>query len=150
MKKLLSLALLLISTTFLGQIKKLEATHKETGKATYFEEGQRVKITTNDRKKMVGLLVIKDLQTLMINETEIKIDNLSSIKYYPKRGRTVKNILLGTGAAMIATSGVLAADSNGAAFSFFAGGTATIITGALVNNKHKTLIHRHYLYKIVE
>lgn len=150
MKKLLLFALLLLSLTVLGQTKKLEATNKETGKAFLFTEGQRVKVTTNDRKKLVGVLVIKDAQTLNVEDTDVKIDNLSSIKYFPKGGRTAKNILFGAGAALLATSGVLAADNNGAAFSAFAGGTATIITGALVNNKHKTLIHRHYLYKIVE
>ncbi|MCL9805015.1 hypothetical protein NAT51_05770 [Flavobacterium amniphilum] len=150
MKKLLSLALLLLSLTVFSQTRKLEATHKENGKAFTFTEGQRVKVTTSDRKKLVGVLVIKDAQTLNIEDTDIKIENLSSIKFFPKKGRTAKNILFGVGAALLATSGVLAADNNGAAFTTFAGGTTSIVVGALVNNKHKTLIHRHYLYKIVE
>lgn len=150
MKKLVSLALLLLSVTVFGQARKLEVTHKETGKATSFSDGQRVKVTTNDRKKLVGMLIVKDAETISIQDVDVKIDNLSSIKYYPKGGRSAKNILFGAGAGLLATSGVLAADNNGAAFSVFAGGTASIVTGALVNNKHKTLIHRHYLYKIVE
>jgi hypothetical protein len=150
MKKLLSITFLLFSMSLLGQTKKLEATHKETGKQLYFQEGQRVKITTNDRKKTVGMLAIIDLQTINVNGIDIKTDNLSSIRYFPRGGKTLKNILLGTGAGLLATSGALAAGNNGSAFAVFGAGTGTIITGALVNNKNKALIHRHYLFKIVE
>lgn len=150
MKKLLSITFLLLSISLLAQTKKLEATHKETGKQIYFQEGQRVKITTNDRKKTVGILAIIDLQTINVNGVDIKTDNLSSIRYYPRGGRTLKNILLGTGAGLLATSGALAAGNNGTAFAVFGAGTGTVIAGALVNNKNKALIHRHYLFKIVE
>lgn len=150
MKKLLLILSILFSLTLFSQVKRLEVTHKETGKQLFFEGGQRVKLTTSDRKKLVGTFAVTDMQTININGIDVKVDNISSIKYYPRGGRTAKNILLGTGAGLVASSGVAAAFSNGSAFSLFAGGTASIIAGALVNNKNKALIHRHYMYKIVE
>jgi hypothetical protein len=150
MKTILSSLVLFISLTTFAQTKKLEATDKVTGKSIYFEEGQRVKLTTSDRKKMVGILSITDLQTFAVSGVEVKTDNISSIKHYPKGGRTAKNIFLGTGAGLVAGSGVAAAFSNGSAFSLFTGGTASIITGALLNNKNKSLIHRNYMFKIIE
>ncbi|MFC4817284.1 MULTISPECIES: hypothetical protein [unclassified Flavobacterium] len=150
MKKLLSITFLLLTMSVLAQSKKLEATNKTNGNQVVFQEGQRVKVITSDRKKIVGMLSFVDLQTINVNGTAIKTENLSSIKYFPKGGRTIKNILLGTGAGLLATSGILAADNNGSAFAVFGAGTGTIIIGALVNNKNKTLVHRHYVFKVVE
>jgi hypothetical protein len=150
MKKILFILSLLSSMSFFGQTKKLEVTHKETGKQIFFESDQRVKMSTLDRKKLVGSLTIIDLQTLSVNGTEVKIDNISSIKYFPKRGRTAKNIFLGTGAGLVVSSGIAGIANSESAFSLFLGGTASIITGALLNNKHKTLIYRHYMFKIIE
>ncbi|MFM9988823.1 hypothetical protein [Flavobacterium sp.] len=150
MKTILSFLVLFISLNTFSQVKKLEATNKVTGKSVYFEDGQRVKLTTSDRKKMVGFLTINDLQTISVNGIETKTENISSIKYFPKGGRTAKNIFLGAGASLLAGSGVAAAFSDGSAFALFAGGTASIITGSLLNNKNKSLIYRNYMFKIVE
>ena len=150
MKKLFAITFLLLSMSLLAQTKKLEATHKETGKQVFFQEGQRVKIITTDRKKTVGMLTFTDLQTINVDGNNIKTDNISSIRYFPKGGRAARNILLGAGAGLLATSGVLAAGNNGSAFAVFAAGTGTVITSAFVNNKNKALVERRYLFKIVE
>jgi hypothetical protein len=150
MKKLLLISCLLFSISFFAQVKKLEVTHKETGKQMFFETNQQVKMSTLDRKKLVGPLTIVDSQTLSVNGIEVKIDNISSIKYFPKRGRIAKNIFLGTGAAVVVSSGIAGIANSESAFSLFLGGTASIITGALLNNKHKTFIYRHYMFKIIE
>ena len=150
MKTILSFLVLFISLNTFAQAKKLEATNKVTGKSVYFEDGQRVKISTYDRKKIVGFLTINDLQTISVNGIETKTDNISSIKYFPKGGKTAKNIFLGVGAGLLASSGVAAAFSDGSAFSLFAGGIASVITGSLLSNKNKSLIYRNYMFKIVE
>ncbi|MEN9488609.1 MAG: hypothetical protein RL494_874 [Bacteroidota bacterium] len=150
MKNILAFLVVCISLSTFAQTKKLEATNKVTGQTVYFEEGQRVKLTTSSRKKVVGTLAITDLQTISVNGVEAKTDNISSIKYFPRRGRTAKNIFLGAGAGLVVSSGVAAAFSNGTAFSLFGAGTASIITGSLLNNKNKSLIYRNYMFKIVE
>lgn len=150
MKKLLLLVLVVTSFTFFGQTKKMEATNKTTGKTVLFEDGQRTKIATLDRKKMVGSFSVKDNETITIDGAEVKLNNIASIKIYPKGGRTVKNILFGASAGLLVTSGVLAAGSNESAVAVFTGGVATAAVGALVNNKNKNLSYRHYQFQVIE
>jgi len=150
MKKIISLLFVFFSLTVFAQTKRLEAANNKTGVVTQIEEGARVKVSTMDRKKYVGELRFKDAQTISIDGNDIALTNLSSIKKYTKGGRTLKNVLYGTGAGLIAGSGIAGLAKNGNAFSFFLGGVATAVTGALVNNKDKTLIYRNYIFKIVE
>lgn len=150
MRKIISIIILLLSVTVVAQTKKLEAANKVTGKTVLFEQGTRVKITTLDRKKFVGEIAIKDTETITVNGSDVVLSNIGSIKNYTKGGRTAKNILYGVGAGLIAGSGVAGLAKSGSAFGLFMGGTATAITGALVNNKHKTLVYRNYLFKVVE
>lgn len=149
MKKLLTVILLAISINLFAQ-KKFEATNNQSGKITTILEGSRVKVTTQDRKKFVGEMVVKDFQTIVVNGNEIALPNISSIKNYPRGGRKLKNILYGVGSGLIVGSGVAGLAKNGSAFALFAGGLGTVVTGALVNNKHKTLIYRNYTFKIAE
>ena len=150
MKKLFLTLILLASTLFFAQTKRLEATNNQTGKSILFEEGMRVKVTTQDRQKIVGMVSFKDSETLSVDNNEVKLNNLSSIKYYPKGGRTAKNILYGVGSGLIVSSGIAGLAKSGSAFTLFTAGLGTAITGALVNNKNKTLIYRNYTFKIVE
>lgn len=150
MKKLFSILILVFTLSSLAQTKKFEASDKVTGQTVIIEEGQRVKVTTLDRKKFVGMISFKDAETLNVDSNEVKLSNLGTIKYYPRGGRTAKNILYGVGAGLITSSGVAAAASNGNAFALFVGGSGTAIIGAFVNNKNKNLTYRHYIYKIVE
>ena len=149
MKKVFSIVFLIACFNLFGQ-KKFEATDKKSGQATMILEGSRVKLTTQDRKKLVGQMLIKNTETLTIEGQEVALTNISSIKNYPRGGRKAKNILLGIGSGLLVSSGVAGLAKNGSAFALFAGGTGTVITGALVNNKHKTLIYRNYIFKIVE
>jgi hypothetical protein len=149
MKKALTIILFIFSLSLFAQ-KKFEATNNQTGKTETILEGSRVKVTTQDRKKFVGEMTIKDSQTIAINGVDVILNNISSIKNFPKGGRKAKNILYGVGSSLIVGSGVAGLAKSGSAFALFAGGTGTLITGALVNNKHKTLIYRNYIFKIVE
>lgn len=106
MRKLFSIALILLSVSFLAQTKKFEATHNQTGEIISINEGNRVKITTQDRKKFVGDLQIKNSETILVNGNEITLSNISSIKNFPKGGRKAKNILYGVGSGLIVGSGV--------------------------------------------
>ncbi|MBP9792932.1 MAG: hypothetical protein KBC56_02935 [Flavobacterium sp.] len=150
MRKIISIVILLLSVTVFAQNKKLEASNKVTGKTVLFESGTRVKVTTLDRKKYVGDLNLKDAETITVNGNDVALGNIGSIKNYTKGGRTAKNILYGVGAGLIVGSGVAGAAKNGSAFALFMGGTATAITGALINNKHKAVVYRNYLFKVIE
>lgn len=150
MKKCISILFVFISLTALAQTKKLEVANKVNGNTVVFSDGARVKLITLDRKKLVGDFLIKSNETISVNGTDIALTNIGSIKNYPKGGRKAKNILYGVGAGLIAGSGAAGLAKNGNAFALFLGGTATAITGALVNNKDKTLNYRSYIFKVVE
>jgi hypothetical protein len=150
MKKTIALLLVIFSVSIHAQNKKLEALHNQTGKTTVFEPGTRVKITTLDRKKLVGFLTVKDAETISVNNTDVALSNIGSIRNYSKGGRKAKNILYGVGAGLIAGSGVAGLAKSGSAFSLFMGGTATAITGAFVNNKHKNIVYRNHIFKVVD
>lgn len=150
MKAILSFLILFASFSTFSQTKMLEVTNTETGKAISFGASQRVKITTDDRKKLVGILTLPNAESIAIDGVEVKIDNIQSIKNFPKKGRTVKNIILGTGLGFLAGSGIAAAAGNGTAFSLFAIGTGATITSGLVGNKNKTYIKRRNAFKIIE
>ncbi|WP_428225379.1 hypothetical protein [Flavobacterium sp.] len=149
MKKAITILFILNCICMWSQ-KKFEATNKQNGQTITLLEGNRVKITTLNRLKYTGELTLKNSETIAVNGQEIILNNLASIKNYPKGGRKLKNILFGVGSGLIVSSGVAGLAENGNAFSLFLGGTATALTGALVNNKHKTLIYRNYIFKIVE
>lgn len=150
MKAILSFLLLFASLNMLAQTKKLEVTNTETGKATYFEAGQRVKITTEDRKKLVGIVTFPDAESIAVDGVAVKTDNIQSIKNFPKKGRLLKNIVIGTGLGLVATSGIVAINGNGSAFALFAAGSGTTVIGGLINNGNKTYIKRKSAFKILE
>ncbi len=150
MKKFILIFALLCTISIFGQTKKLEVANKINGNTVVFTSGARVKLITLDRKKLVGEFQVKDNETLTVNGTDVALSNIASIKNYTKGGRTAKNILYGVGAGLIAGSGVAGLAKNGNAFALFLGGTATAITGALVNNKDKTLNYRNYIFKVVD
>lgn len=84
MKNTLFLILLVFSTTVFSQQRTIEITNIQTGKVKFFEEKQRIKIRTLDRKKHIGILKFQDGQTIIIKDQYIKIDSLQSIKNQPK------------------------------------------------------------------
>lgn len=150
MKTILSFLILFVSFSTLAQVKTLEVTNTKTGKVINFETSQRVKVTTDDRKKLVGTLTFPNAEFIAIDGVNVKVDNIQSIKNYPKKGRTLKNIILGTGLGLVAGSGVAAVAGNGSAFALFASGTGATIFSGLVGNKNKTYIKRRCSFKILE
>jgi hypothetical protein len=149
MKTILSFLLLFASLNTFAQSKKLEVTNTDTGKSIYFEESQRVKITTEDRQKLVGSLTFPDTESVAIGGVPVKLDNIQSIKNSSKKGRTLKNIVLGAGLGLVAGSGIAAAGGNGSAFALFVAGAGTTVVGALINNGNKTYIKRRSAFKII-
>jgi hypothetical protein len=150
MKTILSFILLFVSLHTFSQTKKLEVTNNQTGKSILFEESQRVKVTTVKRQKLVGTLTFESAESIAVNGVPVPIDNINSIKYFPKKGRTLKNIILGTGLGLVAGSGVAAAFGNGTAFSLFAAGAGTTVVGGLIGNGNKTYIKQRSTFKIIE
>ncbi|TGD59193.1 hypothetical protein [Flavobacterium humi] len=150
MKTIVSFLLLFASMTLMAQTRTLEVTNSKTGKAITFEQNQRVRIITESREKLVGTLTFQDNETIAIDGTPVKLDNVSSIKYFPKGGRTFKNIVMGTGLGLLVGSGIAAANNNGSAFTLFAVGTGTTLVGGFLGNKNKTYIKRKNTFKIIE
>ena len=150
MKTILSFILLFVSLNTFSQTKKLEVTNTQTGKSILFQEAQRVKVTTVKRQKLVGTLTFENAESIAVNGVPVKIEDINSIKYFPRKGRTLKNIILGTGLGLVAGSGVAAAFGNGTAFSLFAAGAGTTVVGGLIGNGNKTYIKQRSTFKIIE
>jgi hypothetical protein len=150
MKAIVSFLIMFVSLNALAQTKKLEVTNTKTGRSVIFEESQRVKIITEERKKLVGAITFPDTESIAIDGVPVKIDHIQSIKNFPKKGRTIKNIVLGTGLGLLASSAVAAADGNGSAFALFAAGAGTTIVGGFIGNGNKNYIKRRSSFKILE
>ena len=73
-----------------------QETNNQSGKSILFQEAQHVKVTTVKREKLVGILTFENAESIAVNGVPVQIDNINSIKYFPKKGRTLKNIVLGT------------------------------------------------------
>ncbi|EKT3958566.1 hypothetical protein [Flavobacterium psychrophilum] len=149
MKTILSFIVLFISINTFSQTRKLEVTDNQSGKSIFFQEAQRVKVTTTKREQLVGTLTFENPESITINGMPIPINNINSIKYFPKKGAVLKNIILGTGLGLVAGSGIAAAFGNGNAFSLFAAGAGTTIAGGLIGG-NKTYIKQRSTFKIIE
>jgi hypothetical protein len=138
MKTIITFILLFISLNTIGQTKKLEITNNQSGKLAYFQEAQRVKLRTQSGIKLVGEITFLDTETIAVNNTTIKLDSISSIKNFPKKGAKFKTAVLLTGLGLLASSAVAGAASNGSAFTLFTAGAGTIAVGSFLQSGNKT------------
>lgn len=150
MKNRIYLILLLISTFVFSQQRSIEITNIKTGKVKFFEENQRIKIRTLDRKKHIGILKFQDGQTIIIKDKSIKIDSLQSIKNQPKGLATVKTVVLAAGLATVASSLVAASKGQDAAFMLFTVGAGTTIGAGLLEGINANYTERKWKFKIID
>jgi len=150
MKNTLFLVLLVMSTTVFSQQRTIEITNIQTGKVKSFEENQRIKIRTLDRKKHIGILKFQDGQTIIIKDQPIKIDSLQSIKNQSKGLAAVKTVVLAAGLAIVATSLVAASKGQDAAFMLFTVGAGTTIGAGLLEGVNANYTGRKWKFKIIE
>ena len=149
MKNIYVILILMLSFQMMAQNKKMEITNNSNGKTVIIEESQNVKIATIDREKYTGNITFIDAETISLQGQNIKLDNVNSIKNVGGKKITTKKIIMSVGLGLVATSGIMAATSNGNAFSFFAVGTSTAIVGGLLNDKNKNYSKRKYTFKII-
>jgi hypothetical protein len=150
MKNRIYLILLLISTFVFSQQRTIEITNIKTGKVKFFEENQRIKIRTLDRKKHIGMLKFQDGQTIIIKDKSIKIDSLQSIKNQPKGLATVKTVVLAAGLATVASSLFAASKGDDSAFMLFTVGTGTTIGAGLLEGVNANYTERKWKFKIID
>lgn len=150
MKKSLYILLFLISHTVFSQHKAIEITNIKTGKVKVFQENQRIKIRTLDRKKYIGKLTIVDSLNFTVNNKRVKIDSLQSIKNQPKVLATVKTIVLVAGLSTVATSLVAASKGNDAAFLLFTAGAGATIFSGVLEGLHANHSKFNWHFKIIE
>jgi hypothetical protein len=150
MKNILYLLLFFISLNAFSQQKAIEITNIKTGEVKIFEENQRVKIRTLDRKKLIGNLKISDSLNFTIDNKSVKIDSLQSIKNYPKKLATVKTVVLSTGLAIVGASLIAAADGNESALLIFSIGAGVTIGSGLLEGINANYSNRNWTFKIIE
>ncbi len=150
MKKIIYLLTLLLSFVAFSQQKAFEITNIKSGETKVYQENERVKIRTIDRKKLVGELHFVDNQTLSIGENTIKVDSILSIKAHPKVLGTVKTIVLITGLAIVATSVIVATGGGDAAFLLFAVGSGVTIGAGVLEGLNGNNSNRKWTFKIID
>lgn len=150
MKNTLFLLLLVFSSAVFSQQRIIELTNIQTGTVKYFEENQRIKVRTLDRKKHIGILKFQDGQTIIIKDKSIKIDSLQSIKNQSKGLATVKTVVLAAGLATVASSLVAASKGQDAAFMLFAVGGGITIGAGLIEGVNANYTERKWRFKIIE
>jgi hypothetical protein len=150
MRNTLFLLLLVFSTTVFSQQRTIEITNIQTGKVKFFEENQRIKIRTLDRKKHIGMLKFQDGQTIIIKDKSIKIDSIQSIKNQPKGLATVKTVFLAAGLATVTSSLVAASKGDDSAFMLFTVGTGITIGAGLLEGLNANYTERKWKFKIME
>lgn len=150
MKSRIYLLLLFISFSVFAQHRTLEITNIKNGKVKFFEENQRVKIRTLDQKKWVGNLKITDSISFTVNNHNIAIDSLQSIKKQPKVLGTLKTVVLISGVAILGASVLAASGGSDSAFLLFAIGAGTTVSSGIIGTLNSTYSHRKWSYKIVD
>jgi hypothetical protein len=150
MKKLIYLLTVLLSISAFSQQKAFEITNIESGARQIYEENQRVKIRTIDRKKVVGELHFIDNQTILVNNETIKIDSVLSIKSQPKVLGTLKTVVLITGLAFVVTSVIVATGGGNAAFLLFAVGSGVTIGAGVLEGLNSNNSNKKWTFKIIE
>jgi small nuclear ribonucleoprotein (snRNP)-like protein len=150
MQKLIYILTVLLSISTFSQQKAFEITNIESGKTKIYEENQRVKIRTIDRKKVVGELHFIDNQTILVNSETIKIDSVLSIKSQPKVLGTLKTAVLITGLAIVGTSVIVATGGGNAAFLLFAVGSGVTIGAGVLEGLNSNNSNRKWTFKIIE
>lgn len=150
MKNSIYLIVLFFSFTVFSQQRILEITNIKTGKVKVFEENQRIKIRTLDKKKWVGNLKFSDSLSFTLNNHKVAIDSLLCIKNQPKVLGTAKTVLLFSGVAVLGASIIAASGGSDSAFLIFAIGTGTILTSGIIEGLNANYTKRKWTYKIVE
>ena len=150
MQKLILFLTLLFSLTIFSQQKTIEITEIKSGKTIEYKENQNIKIRTLDGKKHKGILKLVDNQTFLVGNETIKIDSLQSIKVNPKGINQIKNIVLYTGLAIVATGLILATAGNNAAFLALTIGSGVTIGAGIIEGINGYNSKRKWNFKIVE
>lgn len=150
MKSIIYFLLFFISFTAFAQQKAIEITNKKTGKVIVYEDNQRIKVRTLNRKKYVGILKIADTQTFMVDNQSIKIDSLQSIKKYPKKLSTAKNVVLAAGLATLGTSIGTAIAGSDSSFLLFTIGSGLTIGAGVMEGINSNKSNYNWTFKIIE
>jgi small nuclear ribonucleoprotein (snRNP)-like protein len=150
MKKIISILTLLLTLTSFSQLRIIEITEIRTGKTMYYEDNQNVKIRTLDGKKHKGILKLVDNETFLVGDETIKIESLHSIKINPKGINQIKNIVLYTGVAIVATGLILATVGNNAAFLVLTVGSSVTIGAGIIEGINGYNSLNKWNFKIVE
>lgn len=150
MKKILFLLTLLLSIATFSQQKAFEITNIKSGKTKIYQENERIKLRTIDRKKLVGELHFKDNQTLLIGENTVNVDSILSIKAHPKVLGTFKTIVLITGLVLVATSVIVATGGGDAAFLLLGVGSGITIGAGVLEGLNANNSNRKWTFKIID
>jgi small nuclear ribonucleoprotein (snRNP)-like protein len=150
MKKLIFLLTLFFSLSLFSQEKMIEITEIKSGKTINYTDNQSVKIRTFDGKKHKGILKVVDNETFLVGSESIKIDSLQSIKVNLKKINQIKNIVLITGIAVVATGLTLATVGNNAAFLLLTVGSGITISAGIIEGINGYNSKRKWIFKIVE
>jgi hypothetical protein len=111
MKALLLVYLCFLSFNFLNAQKRhLKITNDVSLEEVIINEGKRIRIYSNDGKKLSGKFNIVDDTSILIKKSKVAIQDIVLIKKHPLAQTLIGNVLLIGGGAAVALIGVAVAD----------------------------------------
>lgn len=150
MKHLLPILALFLTFSAVAQ-KKLEITRTTAKeKKIVLEENTRVKIRTSDMKKHLGELHFTADGNVLVNDVEIPLDSITSIKRQSKTFGTLKTVVLVAGLATMGAAAVVGAAGGEAAFLLFASGGGLTISSGILEAFNPNYTKRKWTYQVTE
>jgi len=139
--------LLLLPFGLIAQ-RNLQATKITSGKTVIIEEGQRVKVRTDDGERYYGRITLLDDQTILLRKDTLQLNNIVTIQKRPATKGVVTALMIGAGTLGVAFTPVVALSSGTGAIALLAVASSVVTTGIVLPSLAGNHSRKRWNYKI--